>query len=110
MKSCIHHAALNVADIAWYRAFFEKVFEMTIERIDGEAPSRKIWFAEGIQLNEAAEAGCIGDICDHISIGVEDIPGTVEKAVEAGCTRLPKGPHWFALPNGVRIELKPPRK
>ena len=109
MKSRIHHAALNVADLDWYRAFFEQVFDMTIERVAGEPPSRKIWFLEGIQLDETAEAADVGNIVGHVSIGVEDIPGTVERAVGMGCTRLPNGAHWFALPNGVKMELKPLR-
>ena len=85
---------------------------MTAERTAGDAPHRQLWFAEGIQLNETPEevsALPAGNACDHISLGV-DIPEAeaAARAVEAGCRPVPGKPaHWFALPDGVLIELKP---
>lgn len=108
MKARIHHAALNVVDFDWYRGFFETVFCMQANRFQGEAPHRQLWFPEGIQLNEVTEEGTLGDVCDHISLGVDDVP--TEAAAEAiahGCAPLPGKAHWFLLPNGVRVELKP---
>ena len=107
MRAQIHHIALNVSDLEWYAAFFQDVFSMTVQRTAGEKPKRRLWFREGVQLNECASARDCGDVCDHFSLGVDDIPAAVERAVEAGCAALPDGAHWVALPNGMRLELKP---
>ena len=107
MRAQIHHVALNTSDMDWYVSFFQNVFGMTVQRTAGEQPKRRLWFREGVQLNECASAVNCGDAVDHFSLGVEDIPAAVEAAVKAGCTALPDGPHWIALPNGVRLELKP---
>lgn len=107
MKSRIHHTALNVTAFDWYVDFFQKVFGMTVERAVGKAPERKIWFCEGIQLIESKSASDCGSVYDHLSLAVDDIPGAVGMAVNFGCSTLPKGAHWFKLPNGVEVELKP---
>ena len=107
MRAWIHHVALNVADFDWYADFFQRVFQMTVERTRGAAPERQLWFREGVQLNECESALECGDVCDHFSLGVDDIPGAVTRAVVAGCARLSEGAHWIELPNGVRLELKP---
>lgn len=60
MKPHLHHAALNVADLDWYAAFFQETFAMEVRRTSGEAPARKIWFSEGIQLNECPDAAAAG--------------------------------------------------
>jgi len=105
MKSKLHHVALNVHDLEWYAAFFQDVFHMEVRKTAGDAPSRKIWLMEGIQLNECQDESDIGNVCDHISIAVPDVAGTVDAALSAGCTTLPNGEHWFSLPNGVMVEL-----
>ena len=107
MRALIHHVALNVDRFDWYAGFFQRVFQMTVARTRGEAPERQLWFREGVQLNERESASECGDVCDHFSLGVDDVPAAVERAVGAGCSRLPEGAHWVALPNGVRLELKP---
>ena len=107
MFARIHHVALNVRDLDWYAAFFRDVFGMTVQRTDGERPKRRIWFCEGVQLNECEAEPVRGNACDHFSLGVDDVPAAVEAAVKAGCAPLPEGAHWVALPNGVRLELKP---
>ena len=119
MKTKIHHAAVNVCELDWYAGFFQDVFGMTVERTAGEAPSRQIWFREGIQLIEKAEGGKAGgqtvlahEGCDHISLGVDEDPVCMAKrAVDRGGKPVEgKGEHWFSLPNGVQIELKPYRE
>ena len=107
MRAQIHHVALNVGDLDWYVGFFENVFGMTIQRTRGEKPERQVWFREGIQLNESADALTGGNLIDHFSLGVDDIPSAAARAIEAGCTAMAEGPHWVALPNGARLELKP---
>ena len=106
MKTQIHHAALNTTEFDWYMKFFQNVFGMTVQKITGEKPDRKVWFHEGIQLNECEITPVCGRVCDHLALAVEDIPRTVEKALNSGCTALSNGIQWFELPNGVSIELK----
>ena len=112
MQSRIHHAAINVSDFDWYVRFFQDVFSMTVSKQRGEAPNRQLWFAQGIQLNETASAEETKDfrsILDHISIGVDIDPvEAAAEAIAAGCSKCEgQGPHWFLLPNGYPVELKP---
>ena len=107
MRAQIHHIALNVSDLEWYAAFFQDVFSMTVQRTAGEKPKRRLWFREGVQLNECSGEPECGEAYDHFSLGVDDIPGAVKRALDAGCSPLPNGSHWLQLPNGVRLELKP---
>jgi hypothetical protein len=111
MKAQLHHTALNVANFVWYKNFFTTLFEMTILRTAETAAerNRKVWFAEGIQLNEVSvcnsfEAGI--PVIDHISLAVDSIPLAITCALKVGCSKLSEGDHWFSLPNGVKVELK----
>lgn len=111
MKAHLHHVALNVTDFTWYENFFTTLFEMTISRTAGTDAegNRKVWFTEGIQLNEVPMCSSPqSDLptVDHISLAVDNISLTIACALECGCSRLPEGEHWFALPNGVKVELK----
>ena len=105
MKAQLHHVALNVRDIKWYTVFFEEIFGMTVRKTSGSASMQKVWFFEGIQLNECQDMPVAGDIYDHISLAVPNVAETVEAALKAGCMSLSNGEHWFALPNGVKVEL-----
>ena len=113
MKSRIHHAAVRTNDLEWYTGFFQDVFGMTVEKTRGEKPCRQIWLYEGIQLIETQETEDppVLGLYDHISLGVDRDPEAAAKAAIAyGCRAIEgKGPHWFALPNGIQIELKPYR-
>lgn len=106
MKSQLHHVALNVQNIKWYTTFFQEIFGMEIHKTTGTSPNQKVWFIEGIQLIECWEGLVIGSVYNHISLAVPDITKTVDAALKAGCTPLPNGDHWFALPNGTMVELK----
>ena len=99
----LHHIAISVLDFDQYKMLFEKI-GMTVKRITGEAPSRQLWFYEGIQLNEVnfAESGYS---VDHIALESKDIGETVRIALENGCRFHPRGINWFVLPNGINIEL-----
>lgn len=101
----LHHIALNVDDLEWYIDFFQKVFHMEIRKITGAAPSRKVWFTEGVQLNECFDLLSACGIYDHIAFAVPNIEETVKAALQMGCTSLSNKEHWFALPNGQLIEL-----
>ena len=111
MVSRIHHAAIAVVDFDWYVKFFTDVFHMTVVRTAGEKPVRQLWFDEGIQIVECPvdRPADVPQACDHISIGVDVDPVEAARlAIRHGCMAVEgKGEHWFALPNGVRIELKP---
>ena len=109
MKGYLNHVAIAVDRFEWYRSFFEECFGMEVDRTAKEAPNRVLWFKEGIQLceNLAASSAEAVQLTDHISIGVPDVPAAVAQALSLGCTSLPNGAHWFALPNGVKLELKP---
>lgn len=105
MRAQIHHAALNVDPLDWYVSFFETVFGMEVRKTAGKAPHRKVWFHQGIQLNECAAGSGQAGPCDHVSIAVEDVEDTVKAALAQGCTPLPNGANWFVLPNGFPLEL-----
>lgn len=107
MKTQLNHTALNVKDFDWYLTFFQEVFDMDIQRRVGEAPKRQLWFAQGIQLNEVPRDGEMGTVYDHLGFVVEDVPALKKLAVDHGCAHLEGKDHWFILPNGVRVELKP---
>ena len=101
--SHLHHVAITVADYERYIDLFQKL-GMTVQKTRGEAPDRQLWFEEGIQLKEAPEGEARGNV-DHIALGVTDKKEIMRIALENGCSPLPKGDKWFALPNGVSIEL-----
>ena len=102
----LHHVAICVTEFARYVDLFERL-GMQVQKSRGEAPCRQLWFEEGIQLNEVAEdsAEVPGGNVDHIALGVSSMEETKRLALSLGCTPLPKGDKWFALPNGVAVEL-----
>jgi extradiol dioxygenase family protein len=107
MKTQLNHIALNVQDFDWYQNFFQEVFDMKIQRERGETPARQLWFVQGIQLNECPSDEETGGIYDHLGFVVEDVPMLKELAIRHGCKHLEGKDHWFVLPNGVKVELKP---
>lgn len=105
MAGKLHHAAINSAKFEDTVRFFEEVFQMEVSRTTGEAPERKLWFHQGIQVNEARSAESGAGQYDHIGIQVTDKAQTLEKAAAFGCTPVPGKPHWFTMPEGVVLEL-----
>ena len=106
MSIFLNHIALNVKDFDWYEHFFRTVCSMNSYREDGVSPNRKIWFSEGIQLNETTEELPVKGIYDHVGFHAEDAAGFVSAAKAAGCSDVPGKAHWFMLPNGVKVEVK----
>ena len=101
----IAHAAIRTAAYEDAQKFFEDVFDMHMWRETGEKPGRKCWFREGIQLCEAENIDTSAENgYDHISIAVESVEETMEKI--RSYPVKPINDHWFALPDGTRIELK----
>ncbi len=107
VKGELHHACIAVKEFDKYVELFEELFNMTVNRTQGEAPKRKLWFNENVQINELEKDEVNGTSIDHIAIGVDDVKATVCDALEHGCTPLPNGAHWIALPNGIKLELIP---
>ena len=105
MAGRLHHAAVNSVNFEETVRFFREVFQMEISHTRGEAPSRKLWFHQGIQVNEAAHADTAGNLYDHIGIQVDNREETLAKARAFGCTVLPDKPKWFYTPDGTLFEL-----
>ena len=109
MSARIDHVAINVKNFEWNVRFFQDVFGMTIAKSEGEKPDRKIWFEQGIQLNEIKDASQKSETgyADHIGIRTDDMEMILNKCQEYGCTSVPgRGRHWFQLPDGIKFELK----
>lgn len=106
MNIHLNHTALNVKDFDWYADFFRTVCGMSSYREDGDRPNRKIWFTEGIQLNEADTDREPAGIFDHIGFHADDVAIFVSAAKAAGCKDIPGKAHWFMLPNGIKVEVK----
>ena len=102
----IDHAAIRTASYENAQKFFEDVFEMHMWREIGEKPGRKCWYKEGIQLCEVEELDAASENgYDHISIAVDSEAEIMEKIKAYQVKAI--NDHWFSLPNGTKIELKP---
>ena len=105
MASKLHHVCVNSANFEQTGRFIQEVFQMEVSRTDGAVPSRRLWFREGIQVNEATEPSAAAGACDHIGIEVSSKEEILCKIPAFGCTVLPEKPHWFLTPDGFVIEL-----
>mgnify|MGYP000375237745 FL=1 len=102
----IDHAAIRTSSYEDAQKFFEDVFEMHMWREIGEKPGRKCWYKEGIQLCEVEELDAASENgYDHISIAVDSEAEIMEKIKAYPVKAI--NDHWFSLPNGTKIELKP---
>ena len=102
----IDHAAIRTRTYEDTQHFFEDIFEMNLSREIGEKPHRKCWYKEGIQLCEVEELSIDAENgYDHISIAVDSEAAIMEK-LSAYPVKIIND-HWFSLPNGTKIELKP---
>ncbi len=111
MAGYLEHTALNVTDYEEKIRFFTTVFQMKAVREAGERPYRKIWFGEGIQLNErpeeeGKELPSGGEQMDHLGFRVDSVEETLEKAEKFGIERIPGKAHWFRLGEKLVFELK----
>ena len=102
----IDHAAIRTKSYEEAQHFFEDVFEMHMWREIGEKPGRKCWYKEGIQLCKVEELDAASENgYDHISIAVDSEAEIMEKIKAYPVKAI--NDHWFSLPNGTKIELKP---
>lgn len=101
----IDHAAIRTESYEEAQKFFEDIFDMHMWREIGEKPERKCWYKEGIQLCETEKIEVKNENgYDHISIAVDQVEEIMER-VKAYPVEIIND-HWFALPNGTKIELK----
>lgn len=97
----LHHVAIQTKDIDWYVVFLKKVFRMNIKK--ETTGLRKIWFYEGIQINEIT-SNCVEEgYVNHIAISTDDRDEIIEESVKYGCIQLKE--NWIRLPDGLCIEL-----
>lgn len=105
MAGQVHHVAVRSASFSDTVRFFEEVFQMEVSRTAGEAPMRKLWFRQGIQVNEVSDAPQCAGLYDHVGMQVTDKAETLKRAAAFGCTAVPGKPDWFITPEGIVIEL-----
>lgn len=101
----VDHVGLKTTDLEASVKFFEEVFGMTVKEVRGEAPSRKLWMDQGLQLNEVAEYSHTQSAFHHLALHVDDKEEILSKIGAYGCKKLEGKDHWFAMPDGVLIEL-----
>lgn len=106
MAGTLHHIAVNTKNFEKTVEFFQELFHMEIRKTQGEAPNRKLWFCQGIQINEIPQTTPGGNTYDHIGIQVDNRPATISKALTLGCHPVTGKPtHWLQTPEGYLLEL-----
>ncbi|MDF1551660.1 MAG: VOC family protein [Deferrisomatales bacterium] len=101
----IGHTAVKVQDINGMVRLLEDLLGFRVRRKKGDGPvPASVWFEEGLQLvHEPGFAGPEGRL-HHLGILVPD-----RDAMAADCRKrgFPEvRPHWFALPDGLVLELQ----
>jgi catechol 2,3-dioxygenase-like lactoylglutathione lyase family enzyme len=106
INAYVEHVALRVKDIQWHIDFFSDVLGMQVSRQTAVGEPLQIWLQGGIQLIECADTEYVsrGQL-GHLGIVVDNLDDALERAYSWGVTALPKGRNWFALPEGVWVEL-----
>jgi len=105
-RSYLEHVAIRVKDIQWHIRFFKEALGMTLRSVDGpEDGPKQVWTIGGLQLvSDPGFKGPEGRIA-HLGIMTEDLEGALDEVYKWGVTQMPQGRHWFALPDGLTIEL-----
>lgn len=105
-RSYLEHIAIRVKDIQWHIRFFNEALGMPVRRVDGSSNDPKqVWTIGGLQLiSDPNFEGSEGRIA-HLGILTEDLEAAFEEVYQWNVTQMPKGKHWFALPDGLTIEL-----
>jgi catechol 2,3-dioxygenase-like lactoylglutathione lyase family enzyme len=105
-RSYLEHTAIRVKDIQWHIRFFGEALGMSVQSVDGPADHPKqVWTIGGLQLvSDPNFAGPEGRLV-HIGIMTEDLEAALDEVYKWGVTQTPQGRNWFALPDGLIIEL-----
>lgn len=99
----LHHVAIKTNNVEWYVDFFKEVLGMNIKKKTDVSGERKIWFHEGIQINEVALENIERESVDHIAVSTDEMEKVIKKSVQYGCIQLKE--NWVQLPDGLKIEL-----
>jgi len=105
-RSYLEHIAIRVKDIQWHIRFFKEALGMSLRSVDGPGDHPKqVWTIGGLQLvSDPNFEGPEGRVA-HLGIMAEDLEGALEEVYKWSVTQMPQGRHWFALPDGLIIEL-----
>ena len=105
-RSYLEHIAIRVKDIQWHIRFFGEALGMTLRSVEGSAEHPKqVWTVGGLQLvSDPNFEGPEGRVA-HLGIMTEDLEAAIEEVGKWHPTQMPQGRNWFALPDGLIIEL-----
>jgi catechol 2,3-dioxygenase-like lactoylglutathione lyase family enzyme len=105
-RSYQEHIAIRVKDIQWHIRFFREALGMTLRSVDGpEDHPKQVWTIGGLQLvSDPNFEGPEGRVA-HLGIMTEDVEAAIEEVNKWHLTQMPQGRNWFALPDGLIIEL-----
>jgi catechol 2,3-dioxygenase-like lactoylglutathione lyase family enzyme len=106
-RAYVEHVAIRVKDIGWHIHFFNTVLNMPIREETGDdaAAPRQVWTVGGAQLiSDPGFSGPEGRLA-HLGIMVEDQAAVLREAEAFGVRRLPQGPNWLQLPDGLCVEI-----
>jgi len=105
-RSYMEHTAVRVKDIQWHIRFFEEALGMYVRSLEGPADHpTQVWTVGGVQLvADPNFEGPEGRMA-HFGIMTEDLEASLEEVYKWNVTQMPQGRHWFALPDGLTIEL-----
>jgi catechol 2,3-dioxygenase-like lactoylglutathione lyase family enzyme len=105
-RSYLEHLAIRVKDIQWHIRFFKEALGMSLRNVEGPADDPKqVWTTGGLQLvSDPHFEGPEGRVA-HLGIMVEDLEAAIEEVGKWHPTQMPQGRNWFALPDGLVIEL-----
>ena len=103
----VEHAAVRVKDLQWHVDFFAQVFGMTVWKKSQPGDKlTQIWLTGGVQLIYSPDfKGAADGQLGHLGLMVNDMEKVLEKAHALGAKELPQGRNWFALPEGIAIEV-----
>lgn len=105
MNAYLDHVAVNSANLEETVRFFKEVFHMEVSREAGSAPNRRIWFRQGIQINEAPPVSRENTIYHHVALRVEDKEEAVRATLAYGCKPVEGKTGWIVTADGIVIEF-----
>lgn len=105
MTAVLDHVAINSQNLEESIRFFEEVFHMTVSREAGTKPNRRIWFHQGIQINESIDLCRENTLYHHIALRVSDRAKAVETSIKYGCTMVEGKDNWIVTQDGIVIEF-----
>ncbi|NLG49884.1 MAG: VOC family protein [Chloroflexi bacterium] len=104
--SYLQHVAIRVRDMQWHIRFFEEALGMPIASRQGpEDDPAQVWLVGGIQLIADPNVEQSDGQLAHLGIMAGDVEKAIEEVSRWEVTQMPQGNNWFALPDGLVIEL-----